>query len=217
MEENETSPPTDLQSVLESDGQTFAGEISIKRGLQDMDDKFDDIGHRMLAEYPSGSPLRNTNSLGDASTRKVRAWLETILDHHGIVADDAEWRRYMHVYFEEIHVLYPFLHPPSVWETFNELWEYSALWPLANSAEREQKRLSVALVCFCLALGRCTVSSRVTDASGMHSSGWAFYSVGMSLLQDAAEMNNNTAKSLLAIQTLLIRVRRKEASKRPAG
>ncbi|KAH6688490.1 fungal-specific transcription factor domain-containing protein [Plectosphaerella plurivora] len=166
---------TDLQAVMESDGQTFVGEISMSPGLEDGDDKIDGQPRRPI-EYSSRSPLHNTDPSGDRSSRKIRAWLEPLLEQHGVVADEVEWRRYMHIFFDEIHVLYPFLHPPSVWETFNELWEFSALWPMTSPAEREHKRMSVALV------------------------------VGMSLLQDAEEMSNTAAKSLLALQTLLVRV-----------
>lgn len=216
-DEQQASPAkTDLQAVLEPDGQTFAGEISMSPGLQDdgpshggRDGRRSSSSAAAAPEYPSRSPLHNTDPTavsGDRDgTRKVRAWLEPVLEQHGVVADEAEWRRYMHFFLDEIHVLYPFLHPPSLWETFNELWEYSALWPMASPAEREHKRMSVALVCFALALGRCTVSSRVTDADGVHSSGWTLYSVGTSLLQDAEE-SNTAARSLLGLQTLLMRV-----------
>ncbi|KAF3356373.1 hypothetical protein VdG1_03884 [Verticillium dahliae VDG1] len=204
-EDHQISSTIDLSNVMEPDGQTFAGEISMSPGLQGMEDDMDRMAadsSGMMAEYPSRSP----NPAGDSSPRKIRAWLEAILDQHGVVADEEAWRRYLHVFLEEIHILYPILHAPTLWETFNEMWEYSALWPLTSSAEREQKRMAVALVCFCLALGRCSVSSRVTDANGVQSAGWTLYSVGMSLLQDSTEMSNTAAKSLLTLQMLLIRV-----------
>ncbi|PNH48186.1 hypothetical protein VD0004_g316 [Verticillium dahliae] len=210
-EDHQISSTTDLSNVMEPDGQTFAGEISMSPGLQGMEDDMDRMAadsSGMMAEYPSRSP----NPAGDSSPRKIRAWLEAILDQHGVVADEEAWRRYLHVFLEEIHILYPILHAPTLWETFNEMWEYSALWPLTSSAEREQKRMAVALVCFCLALGRCSVSSRVTDANGVQSAGWTLYSVGMSLLQDSTEMSNTAAKSLLTLQMLLIRSRPEKIS-----
>ncbi|KAG7144249.1 Transcriptional activator protein acu-15 like [Verticillium longisporum] len=175
-------PTANFDALLYKNGQTFAGEISMSPGLQGMDDDMDRMAgdsSGMMAEYPSRSP----NPAGDSSPRKIRAWLETILDQHGVVADEEAWRRYLHVFLEEIHILYPILHAPTLWETFNEMWEYSALWPLTSSAEREQKRMAVAL-----------------------SAGWTLYSVGMSLLQDSTEMSNTAAKSLLTLQMLLIRV-----------
>ncbi|RNJ60324.1 hypothetical protein D7B24_008706 [Verticillium nonalfalfae] len=175
-------PTSNFDAMLYKNGQTFAGEISMSPGLQGMDDDMDRMAadsSGMMAEYPSRSP----NPALDSSPRKIRAWLEAILDQHGVVADEEAWRRYLHIFLEEIHILYPILHAPTLWETFNEMWEYSALWPLTSSAEREQKRMAVAL-----------------------SAGWTLYSVGMSLLQDSTEMSNTAAKSLLTLQMLLIRV-----------
>lgn len=210
----------ELQSVLEADGQTFAGELSISPAFQDMSESLDGSGidddpshgKGNAAASAKGTFLRrggggDVSSSGDHQVRKVRGWLEAILAHHGVLADEAAWRWHLQVFFDEVHVLYPFLHAPTVWETFDELWEYSALWAMTNAAEREHKRMSVAVVCFCLALGRCSVSSRMADASGVHSSGWSLYSVGMSLVQDAVEMNNMTAKSLVALQIIMLRVK----------
>ncbi|KAM5344309.1 hypothetical protein ACJ41O_012846 [Fusarium nematophilum] len=209
VEDHPTPTATELQSILEPDGQTFAGEISMSPAFKDEDEEMDHVSGPSvgpLPDFPPEPSLRRTASSGGKSSRKPRAWLETILEQHGVVAEENEWRRYMQIFLEEIHVLYPILHPPTVWETFNELWEYSALWPLSSSAEREKKRMSVALVCFCLALGRCSVCSRMTDANGVHSAGWTLYSVGISLMQDTAEMSNTASKSLLTLQILLIRV-----------
>lgn len=206
----------ELQSVLETDGQTFAGELSISPAFQEMGESLDGSGinnvlhHEKPKEASAKCPSLQHGgdiSSGDHQARKPRGWLEAILVHHGVNADESDWRWYLQVFFDEVHVLYPFLHAPTVWETFNELWEYSALWAMTNAAEREHKRMNVAVVCFCLALGRCSVSSRMADASGVHSSGWSLYSVGMSLVQDAVEMNNTTAKSLVAMQIIMLRVK----------
>lgn len=205
-----TPTSTELQKVLEADGQTFAGELSMSpafKGLDESQDHVNGTSTKLLSEFASGPALQHSESSGNRADRKVRGWLESVLDRHDVVADEEEWRRYMRIFLDEIHILYPILHPPTVWEIFNELWEYSALWSMANSAEREHKRMSVALVCFCLALGRCSVSTRMTDADGAHSAGWSLYSVGMSLMQDTMEMSNTAATSLLTLQILLIRVR----------
>lgn len=205
-----TPRSTELENVLEADGQTFAGEISMSPAFQDVDEG---LGHavnstsKSIPKIPSGQSFSNPATSGDKGSRKVRGWLESVLNQHGVVANEEEWRRYLAIFMDEIHILYPILHRPTVWETFNELWEYSALWSMSNSADREQKRMSVALICFCLALGRCSVSTRMTDANGVHSAGWSLYSVGLALMQDTMEMSNNAAKSLVTMQILLLRVR----------
>lgn len=207
VHENESQSPasTQLQRVLEPDGQSFMGELSMTSALVEVDGSLSEESTeniiKLAVDLPRDKPPGNNKS-----GRKVRGWLESILERYGIVADEDEWRRYMELFFEEIHVLYPVLHPPSVWETFNGLWEYGALWPMADSIEREEKRLSVALVCFCLALGRCCVSTRMTDATGVHSSGWSLCSVGMSLMQESERISKTGATSLVELQILVLRV-----------
>ncbi|KAH7022046.1 fungal-specific transcription factor domain-containing protein [Ilyonectria destructans] len=204
-----TPRSTELENVLEVDGQTFAGEISMSPAFQDVDEGLSRAVNptsKSIPNIPPGQSLSNPARSGDKGSRKVRGWLESVLNQHGVVANEEEWRRYLAIFIDEIHILYPILHRPTVWETFNELWEYSALWSMSNSADREQKRMSVALICFCLALGRCSVSTRMTDANGVHSAGWSLYSVGLALMQDTMEMSNTAAKSLVTLQILLLRV-----------
>ncbi|KPM42903.1 hypothetical protein AK830_g3617 [Neonectria ditissima] len=201
-----TPKSTDLQNVLEADGQTFAGEISMSPAFQDVGENLGPVNASSKSAGFSPRASHQNFASGEKRPRKMRGWLETVLKQHGIVPDEEEWRRYLVVFMDEIHVLYPVLHRPTIWETFNELWEYSALWSMTNSAEREQKRMSAALICFCLALGRCSVSTRMTDANGVHSAGWSLYSAGVALMQDTMEMSNTAAKSLLAMQILLLRV-----------
>ncbi|KAK2675169.1 hypothetical protein RAB80_010153 [Fusarium oxysporum f. sp. vasinfectum] len=107
---------------------------------------------------------------------------------------------------DEAHPMYPIVHPPAVWDIFNEMWQYPALGPSANSTEREQSRVSLALVCFCLALGRCSFSTRVNGPSGVDFSGWSLHNVGMSLLGDLLETSNTAIKSLLMLQVLMVRI-----------
>lgn len=207
VRENDSHSPasTQLQRVLEPDGQSFMGELSMTSALVEVEGSLSEESAdniiKVAVDLPRDKPPGNNKS-----SRKVRGWLENILERYGVVADEDEWRRYMELFFEEIHILYPVLHPPSVWETFNGLWEYGALWSMTDSIEREEKRLSVALVCFCLALGRCCVSTRMTDATGVHSSGWSICSVGMELMQDSERISKTGATSLLGLQILVLRV-----------
>ncbi|KAH7114820.1 fungal-specific transcription factor domain-containing protein [Dactylonectria macrodidyma] len=209
VEDQSTPIAMELQDVLECGGQTFAGEISMGTNFKHIDEGVDSASGTNVnldSNFSSTTPPQSTNAPGGRTTRKVRAWLETVLDQYGVVADEAEWRHHLQIFFDDIHILYPILHPPTIWETFNEVWEYSVLWSLASAAEREYKQMSVALLCFCLALGRCSASRRMTDANGVHSAGWSFYRVGISLLQDTIKMSNTTYKSLLTLQVLVMRV-----------
>ncbi|KAL1856377.1 hypothetical protein Daus18300_010749 [Diaporthe australafricana] len=147
VHENDSQSPASaqLQRVLEPDGQSFMGELSMTSALAEVDGSLSEESTGNIIKIAVDLP-RDKYPGSNKPTRKVRGWLENILERYGVVADEDEWRRYMELFFEEIHVLYPVLHPPTVWETFNGLWEYGALWPMADSSEREEKRLSVALI-----------------------------------------------------------------------
>ncbi|KAH7129136.1 fungal-specific transcription factor domain-containing protein [Dactylonectria macrodidyma] len=195
----------ELQDAQETDGQTFAGELSMTPAVEGEDDNVDRANTPgILPEYPSpGSSLHPT-------TRRVRGWLENILRQHRVDTDEQQWRQDLQAYMEEIHPAYTFLHPPTVWEIFNEMWENSSVWPTTETAEhphkRQRQRNAVALVFLCLAVGRCCNLPRIPDVSGVYSSGWGLYNVAMSLLQGAAEASSATAKSLLVLQVLIVRV-----------
>lgn len=201
-EDHRTPDSLGLQSVLEPDGPAYAGEASL------------DSGARSIFEQSSGSvtssaPYRPSSPLCEHApcrTAKIRGWLERVFAQHDLYADQAEWRRYLQIFFEEVHVMYPLMHPESVWQTFDEMWEYSALWVMSSTAEREQKKMAVALVCFCLAIGRCNVSTRMEDVDGVQSAGWTLYSAGMSLILDMPEPSNTSATSLLGFQISILRV-----------
>lgn len=202
VDDHRTPDSLALQNVLEPDGQTFAGEASLNSSARSVQDT-------SSGSVTSSAPFRPNSPLSERApgpTGKIRGWLERIFSQHGLYADQVEWRRYLRVFFDEVYILYPFVHPNAVWQTFDEMWEYSALWIMSDTTEREQKRMAVALVCFCLAIGRCNVSTRMEDADGVQSAGWTLYSAGMSLIQDTPEPCNTSAASLLGFQISLVRV-----------
>ncbi|KAM0324258.1 hypothetical protein ACHAPQ_008416 [Fusarium lateritium] len=197
-----------LQSALETDGQTFAGEITMTPGFEDENDGLDQnasVSSAIRADYSSpASSLHPPATTPSDVTGRRGAWFERILARHGVVTDQQQCSYHLQVYMDEVHPMYPVVHPPAVWDTFNEMWQYPASGSSAESVPREQMRVSVALVCFCLALGRCSMSARMSDPSGVESSGWSLYSVGMSLLGDLLETSNTAIKSLLMLQALMI-------------
>ncbi|KAH6995541.1 fungal-specific transcription factor domain-containing protein, partial [Ilyonectria sp. MPI-CAGE-AT-0026] len=227
MQRNQRCPPTrtsvdgqpksasvELLSALETDGQTFAGELSMTPALGEEDETSDctnTASSGMLPEYPSPG-----SSLHHPTTRRVSGWLESILAQHGVVADEQQWRYDLQYFMDEVHPFYACLHSPKVWETFNDMWEYSTPWSLTDAAGRERKRLSLALVFFCLALGRCSVSLTTADASAVYSSGWSLYSVGMTLLQGGMETSSAATKSLPMLQALAVYLFRLDANQQAA-
>ncbi|KAF5024141.1 hypothetical protein F66182_3775 [Fusarium sp. NRRL 66182] len=199
-----------LQSSLETDGQTFAGEITMTPTFEDENERVEHSGSvssAMRVDYssPASSLHPTTTSPGDATGQK-RAWFEGLLARHGVTADEQQCRYHLQVYLDEVHPMYPIIHPPALWEIFNDMWQCPGLSSSTDVTEREQLRLSLALVCFCLALGRCSISTRITDPSGIDSSGWSLHNVGMTLLGDILETSNTAIKSLHMLQALMVRV-----------
>ncbi|KAI8652908.1 Zn(2)-C6 fungal-type domain-containing protein [Fusarium keratoplasticum] len=169
--------PAKLQSALEADGQTFAGEITMNPAFEDDNETLDhnsvvSSGLRLEHSSPASSLHPPATSPGELGVRKGRWWFDSILAQHGVNIDENQSRYYLQVYLDEIHPMYPFIHPPAIWETFNEMWQYSTPWPTAESAEGEHMRVSMAL----------------------------------SLLQDLLETSNTATKSLLMLQVLIVRV-----------
>lgn len=204
--EDATTPSSlALQNVLETEGQTFAGESSIRQAFDMMEDGWQESA---AAQGRLSPDFSNDLSYGATTRviRKPRGWLQSLLDLQGVKADEAEWEAYLSNFMNQVHILYPCLHPPTIWDTFRQLWEFSALWTMTDSVEREHKRIALANLFFCLALGRCTGSSRMDDANGVHSAGWSLYSVGCSLLGNPMEISNTAAKSLAGLQALILMV-----------
>ncbi|KAF5581445.1 transcriptional regulatory [Fusarium pseudoanthophilum] len=201
-----------LQSALETEGQTFAGEMTITPTLEDENDFMDyqsspSSAMRIDNTSPASSllPSATATSPNDTTGRKG-GWFERILTRHGVMTDEKQCRYHLQVFMDEVHPMYPVVHPPAVWDIFNEMWQHPAISSSVESAQSEQLRVSVALVCFCLALGRCSMSARMSDRTGVESSGWSLYSVGMSLLGDLLETSNTAIKSLLMLQVLTVRI-----------
>ncbi|CAK7200177.1 hypothetical protein SEUCBS139899_002868 [Sporothrix eucalyptigena] len=220
--DNQASPTSAaaMDRVLEPDGQTFAGEVSINQAFDGIAASVLDAEGEVGATSPATGSANggvgdveenktgNRDDDGAGAPRKVHGWLERIMTSHGIVVDEAAWRRLLQLYIDEVYVLYPLLHPPTLWAVFDGLWETAAPWDLSSPAEREQRRLSVAMVCFCLALGCCSLPlpTRRDDAHGAQSAGWSLYSVGVCLMQDVTGLSSTASKSLLTLQLLLLRV-----------
>ncbi|CVK96222.1 uncharacterized protein FMAN_14064 [Fusarium mangiferae] len=201
-----------LQSALETEGQTFAGEMTMTPTLEDENDPMDyqssvSSAMRIDNASPASSllPPATATSPNNTTGRKG-GWFERILTRHGVMTDEKQCRYHLQVFMDEVHPMYPVVHPPAVWDIFNEMWQHPAISSSVESAQSEQLRVSVALVCFCLALGRCSMSARMSDRSGVESSGWSLYSVGMSLLGDLLETSNTAIKSLLMLQVLIVRI-----------
>ncbi|KAH7085792.1 fungal-specific transcription factor domain-containing protein [Paraphoma chrysanthemicola] len=138
--------------------------------------------------------------------RHSRSWLREILLSHGVVPEQLEFKTFLEAFFDEVHILHPVLHPPSIWQTFNYLWKHSLLVSLHDMDNNGETRLSVALIFVCLALGRCTTSSRADNADGAHSAGWTLYNVALDIVPSLFDIASDWVISLNGLQLLALMV-----------
>ena len=207
------SPESGLHAEDE-DRQTFLGEISV-RGLMQSTAQADDIGVQQSDKSPTSNcrPLtpkaggRNVRYTHANSGKRSKSWLRETLFAYSVVPEQLDLERLLHIFLEEVHILYPFLHPPSVRQTLDILDTLSFLISLTELEEKGESKMSVALLFACLALGRCTASCRTDNVDGANSAGWSLCSVAMDLVGPLLDVTSGSAISLLALQVLTIMVR----------
>ncbi|KAJ5614598.1 hypothetical protein N7528_008252 [Penicillium herquei] len=135
--------------------------------------------------------------------------LHTTLFLHGIDADRSQWDKFLSVFCDEIHIIYPFLHPPSPYAHYDLMWQ--VLNPdrtpgLKAPACRDDDMLTCQVL-LCLAIGRCTASPRISQEDGRHSAGWSLYRAAMAFLgdiMDCFEECNSQTRVLQALKLIVI-------------
>ncbi|KAI1634875.1 fungal-specific transcription factor domain-containing protein [Biscogniauxia mediterranea] len=206
-EDNEYPGP--LLSVEENHRQSFVGETSVLYALRQTEVELDEYASRSRSASPLSSTRPLTPKIPTASKvtaeTKSQSWLRTILLSYGIVPDKAYYDTFLRVYFDEIYPLYPFVHRPTVRQTYEYLWQRSLLVP-ADELDKDETRLQVAIVFICLAIGRCTGSSRLDNTDGTHSAGWSLYCVAMYLLRRFLDVTQDYTISLYGLQALTLMV-----------
>ncbi|KAG2170733.1 hypothetical protein JADG_010472 [Aureobasidium aubasidani] len=192
-----------------------ATQILLERP-KDSNDVAGQVGHHGLASVEASdvddrSP-HNTNphlNLHEKSAtiqadHSGREWLEERLSRCGIELNQNEWRRWLHTYFTEMHIFCPFLHPPAVWQTFEDFWSKDPSLS-TYSAGQHEARTSLAIVFLCMAIGRCTISPRSRHTEDRHSSGWSLYIISTAFLSDLLDLAKMPKKPYLAeVQALLL-------------
>ena len=205
------APNVQRPLIPEADGQIFAGETSVGHVVQatgHYDLNSAQQPHKVLTPESGQDRLlcKITDQTTNADGTDKRS-LRDFLASHGMTPDEKLWRSYLTTFFSKVHILYPFLHPPSVWKIFNQLWAKPDIWISSKARFPAQTKFKLALVFYCMAIGRCTGSSRVDDSNGTEAAGWNMYSVAADLLGDHLNINNPGPQSLVGLQVLVLMVR----------
>ncbi|KEF51435.1 uncharacterized protein A1O9_12584 [Exophiala aquamarina CBS 119918] len=207
MTEDESPAMTSIEPELTQPA--FVGETSMIHALRQTEARLDS-----LAAYREGSLDTNISALTPTPSSDVtatvekrsRGWLRAILRCHGIAREISQHYALLRSFFDEVHVLYPFLHPPAVWQTYEFLSRRSLNVSADDLAKNGESRTSLAILFLGLAVGRCTSSSRVDDADGTHSAGWSFFNVSMYLLRQPLNLTEDCAISVQGLQALMMMV-----------
>ncbi|KAF9892485.1 hypothetical protein FE257_001594 [Aspergillus nanangensis] len=212
---NSESPTSRLRERLPLDSSTipiskphvptFVGESSISHTLnhiegylQQRETGREQREYSFLRRRPSpsvsslpASPMKTTREeyVQMTDSRKV-------LMKHEVVPDRARWDEFMRIFCDEVHILYPFLHLPTIWTNYTRMWDWNF----------EDGRIVTAQVWICVTLGRCTQSSRTSSEEGKHSAGWSLFEASVELIGDVLGCFRTCSNPTTVLQTLTLMV-----------
>ena len=193
----------------------FSGETSLAHNITVVEGRLEQMGvrySRLRSESlnhsfssrltPSPRALPNENY-----RQQTKSYIYQVLDSHGILADRLQWDRAMHTFCDEVHILVPFLHLPSVWEAYEKLWECLLRPTSGHNSRRGEWRFTFACVLLCLANGTCVEYSRVDDQEGRYSAGWSLYRAARKAFGDLLDVFSECTDQILLLQNIVLMVR----------
>lgn len=194
---------------------TFSGETSIAHNITVVEGRLEQMGvqygqrsnspRRSFRSCLTPSPAPSINRSSDRQT----SFIHRVLDTHGITPDRETWGRLMHTFCDEVHILVPFLHPPSLWKLHEEMWRGSLAQKSGDDERSGARRVQAAHVLLCVANGRCVETSRYEGDTGPYSAGWSLYSAARDIFGDLLEGFCQCPDQVFVLQTALLMVRPK--------
>jgi hypothetical protein len=179
----------------------FVGETSMAHTLNQVEKRFQQIRttSHSSSSVQSIQPTQSLHSrIRDAPTRLIQPeYLKCVLKAHSVLPDRAQWNRYLQAYVDDVHILYPILHLPTIRQEFGQFWDQDSTG---------YTKAQVAQILICLAIGRCTTASRTGSEEVQHSSGWSLYSAAMDTLGGEAGLFTLNDSTLLILQTITLMV-----------
>lgn len=193
---------------------TFSGETSIAHNLTIVEGRLEQMGvqyerHQSASpNHPFKSRLTpSPDSPFNRVSERQPNLLHEVLEAHGIFPSRAQWDGLMTTFCDEVHILVPFLHPPSLWTLYEEVWECSFIRQTGTQERSGVRRVHAAHILICLANGRCVESSRREGDQGPYSAGWSLYSAARELFGDLLAGFSQCSNQLFVLQTVLLMVR----------
>lgn len=192
---------------------TFSGETSITHNLTVVESRLEQMGvqySRLRSASPSHSfRSRLTPSPDDRPSRRAEpqtSFVGRILDANGLTPNKDHWNELLHTFCDEVHILVPFLHLPSLWRLYGDVWENSLGDGPRSRDQSGVRRVQVAHILLCLANGRCVESSRFEDGEGRYSAGWSLYNAARDIFGDLLDGFRQCTDQIFVLQTYLLMV-----------
>lgn len=186
----------------------FAGESSINHALQEIESYLTHV--RELHLHPGSSASREASLLSPPSPHDnpSRPGAPKILRNRGIVSDAHEWSLFVQIFCDEVHILFPFLHLPTLWKNHTTMCnDFSLTRSFDNTDITADNTFMIAQTWICIAIGKCTASPRSNAQDGKHASGWSLYEASSDLIRDLFYGFRDCSDQLLVLQTLALMVR----------
>ncbi|KAJ5101148.1 hypothetical protein N7456_007200 [Penicillium angulare] len=191
----------------------FSGETSITHNLTVVENRLEQMGvqyERCRSASPSyqfDSRLTPSPDSPPGHSKQIQTCIyRRSLNVNGIVPDRKQWDGLLTTFCDEVHILVPFLHLPSVWKLYGEIWETSFSGQSRKQDQSGLRRVQTAYVLLCLANGRCVESSRFEDGEGQYSAGWSLYNAARDIFGDLLNGFRLCTDQILILQTCLLMV-----------
>lgn len=192
---------------------TFSGETSIAHNLTVVEGRLEQMGvqyKRLRSASPSqrftSRLTPSPNDSTDFSPEQHTSFIQKVLDAHRIVPDRRQWDSLMRTFCDEVHILVPFLHLPSLWKLHDDIWRCGLKRPSDGRLENGSLRVQTAHVLLGIANGRCVESSRLEGGQGSYSAGWSLYSAARDIFGDLIDGFRQCADQILVLQTVVLMV-----------
>lgn len=193
----------------------FSGETSMDHSLTVVEGRLEQMGVR-YQEDRCAPPDHSFNSRLTPSpdshfsraTEQQSNFIIRVLNHHRILPNWEQWDGLMVTFCDEVHILVPFLHPPSLWALYEEICRCCLHRQSNTDGQSRDGQLQVAHILLCLANGRSVESFQSEGTRSSYSAGWRLYSAARELCGDLLDAFSQFNDQLFLLQTVLLMVRR---------
>lgn len=200
-----------IKSPPKSSVPMFSGETSIAHTLDQVEDHLAHIGGVDGTRHSAATSQTAKTSLppspvphrADGDVQHEQIYIRQVLNDFDIEPDTRCWDEFLDTFCEEVHILYPMLHIPTLRQNYTDMWDKHLLSPECELG-RDDSRFTIAQAWICLAIGRCTQSARIHGEDGRHSAGWSLYDAAMHLIGDLLSSFRECSSPKLILQTLVL-------------